>query len=86
MYYDEDEGYNAYDDYDRYRHTGELSEWFEDEPKEDEDTLDDYCDDAVPCDERQMERENKKVRYGCAGCLLLALIIFTITAIIITRY
>ena len=86
MYYDEDEGYNAYDDYDHYRHTGELSEYFEDEPEEDEETFDDCCDDAVPCDERQMGRENKKVRHGCAGCLLLTLIIFTIIAIIIIRY
>ena len=32
-----EEKYKANDDYDRYRHTGEHAEWFEDEPEDDED-------------------------------------------------
>ena len=70
MYYDDDD-YNAYDDYDRHRHTGEFKEWF---------------DDTTPCNNGQIEKENRKVRDGCARCILLVMIAIVIAAILITKF
>ena len=86
MYYDEDDNYNAYDDYDRHMHTGEFPEWFEDEQEVDEDTFDDCCDDTAPGNHMQAERENKKERDSRAGCLPLVMIAIVIAAILITKF
>ena len=85
MYYDDDD-YNAYDDYDRHRHTGEFSEWFDDEQEEGDEFADDCLDDTTSCNNGQIEKENRKVRDGCAGCILLVMIAILIAAILITKF
>ena len=58
MYDDEDNDYYEYDDaYDHYMHTGELSEWFEDEQEE---ILEEHLDDTIYSLEKQIEEEEQK--------------------------
>ena len=59
MYNDEDNDYCEYDDaYNHYMHTGELSEWFEDN-QEEEYELDERIDEDTDSFEQQTE-ENKR--------------------------
>lgn len=78
-----EEKYKANDDYDRYRHTGELAEWFEDEREEDENAPYNCCDGTAPFKHWQIDK--KKAKAGCASLLLLVLVVAAILFFIIKR-